>query len=118
VVDGGLKSLTTLVTDLLDVSRLNAKALPISLVVTDPEEVIVAALDELELGPSQVTLDAVPVPMVSADPPLLRRAISNLLLNAKRFNPPQRRIGISLSAFRSTVEIRVVDYGPGCLRRA
>ncbi|MEE8666564.1 MAG: ATP-binding protein [Bifidobacterium mongoliense] len=113
VVDGGLKSLTTLVTDLLDVSRLNAKALPISLVVTDPEEVIVAALDELELGPSQVTLDAVPVPMVSADPPLLRRAISNLLLNAKRFNPPQRRIGISLSAFRSTVEIRVVDYGPG-----
>jgi two-component system sensor histidine kinase KdpD len=43
----------------------------------------------------------------------LRRAISNLLINAERFNPTGRRIAVSLSEFKSRVEVRVIDYGPG-----
>lgn len=113
VASNGLRELTRLVTDLLDVSRLREDALPITLVATDPEAVIVAALDELSIGPAQVSLDITQVPLVCADPPLLRRAISNLLLNAKRFNPMGKRIGILLSGFQRIVEIRIIDYGPG-----
>lgn len=113
VAADGLQDLSTLVTDLLDVSRLREDALPISLVATDPESVIVAALDDVDLGPSLVSLDIDPVPLVCADPPLLRRAVANVLANAQRFTPHGERVGISVSSFRSTVEIRVVDHGPG-----
>lgn len=113
VASSGLKELSKLVTDLLDVSRLKEDALPITLMATDCEDVIVAALDELNMGPDAVQLDIQSVPLVCADPPLLRRAISNLLLNAKRFTTKPKRIVISLSRFRDNVEIRVVDYGPG-----
>ncbi|KFI73037.1 osmosensitive K+ channel histidine kinase [Bifidobacterium minimum] len=113
VASRSLEELTKLVTDLLDVSRLREDALPISLCATDSESVIVGALDELDMGPDKVSLDIHESPLVCADPPLLRRSISNLLLNASRFNPPNRKIGISISAFRERVEIRIIDYGPG-----
>jgi two-component system sensor histidine kinase KdpD len=113
VAANGLEELTHLVTDLLDVSRLHEGALPMVLSATDAESVIVASLDELSIGPEQISLDIATVPLVCADPPLLRRAISNLLINAERFNPSGRRIAVSLSEFKSRVEVRVIDYGPG-----
>lgn len=113
VAADGLSELTKLVTDLLDVSRLREDAMPVSLVATDLEWVIGSVLDELDIGPSGVKLTIDEVPLVCADPPLLRRAIANLLLNAQRFNPSGSQIGISVSLFRHTEEIRVIDYGPG-----
>ncbi|MFT8704837.1 ATP-binding protein [Bifidobacterium aquikefiricola] len=113
LASAGLQELAKLITDLLDVSRLREDALPISLEATDTESIIVTSLDELNMGPREISLDMDRVPLVCADPPLLRRALSNLLLNAKRFNPPDKRIVISVSHFRDRVEIRIVDYGPG-----
>ena len=71
-------------------------------------------LDELHAGPNAINLDLpVDLPLVVADPPLLRRTIHNVLANAQRYNPPDHRIRIAVSTFRSVVQIRVVDYGPG-----
>ncbi|WP_082440462.1 ATP-binding protein [Bifidobacterium aesculapii] len=114
VASNGLKQLTKLVTDLLDVSRIREGALPLSLVATDVGEAIIPLFDELGIGPWSVDLDIAPdLPLVVADPPLLRRALSNVVVNALRFTPKNRRVRIAASAFNGVVEIRVADQGPG-----
>lgn len=109
-----LGALATLVTDLLDVSRLQAGVLTIAEVPTDPAETIAPALDELHLGPTDVTLalnhgDAV----AHADPVLLQRVLVNLLTNAHRYTPAGTSIHVSTSTFADRLEIRIIDRGPG-----
>jgi two-component system sensor histidine kinase KdpD len=107
-----LESLAALVTDLLDVSRLQAGALAVSLMPLDVDDIVMPSLDELGLGPQEVELALDDeLPEVIADPVLLQRVIVNLLANAVRFSPESVRI--SASAFAGTVEIRIVDTGPG-----
>ena len=114
VANVSLGQLTRLVTDLLDVSRIHEGALPLSMVASDVGEAIVPALDDLNIGPSAIDLDIdANLPLVMADPPLLRRAMSNVLINAMRFTPTGERVRISASAFNGLVEIRVADHGPG-----
>jgi two-component system sensor histidine kinase KdpD len=52
-------------------------------------------------------------PDVQADPALLERAIANLIQNAVRHSPPGAPPQITASSYRTTVEIRVIDSGPG-----
>jgi len=112
--DESLATLTGLVTSLLDVSRLEAGALAVTVAPTDVEDVILGALDELGLGPSDVTLDLDPrLPAVLADRGLLARVVVNLLDNARRFAPPGTRVRVSTSSFADHAQIRVIDTGPG-----
>lgn len=112
--DESLMTLSALVTDLLDVSRLQSGVFAILAASIDAADVIVPALDELDLGPDDVELDLDPdVPQIRADPVLLQRVIVNLLANATRHSPPGSRVRISTSTFADTVEVRVIDHGPG-----
>ena len=109
-----LESLSALVTNLLDVTRLQAGALAVTTVPVDVAEVVLPALDELGLGPADVELDLPQdLPPVIADAGLLQRVIVNLLDNARRFSPGERAVRISASEFAGTVEIRIADRGPG-----
>ncbi|SKB00337.1 two-component system, OmpR family, sensor histidine kinase KdpD [Agreia bicolorata] len=110
-----LDTLAELVTDLLDVSRVEAGVLAVSIIPLDIDDVIVPALDELGLGPESVELAvaADDLPPVLADPVLLQRVLVNLLSNAVRFAPAETRIRLSASSFQGRVELRVVDTGPG-----
>ena len=109
-----LTVLGTLVTDLLDVSRVQAGVLGVSCRPVDVEDVILPALDELHLGPEDVELDLDPaLPAVRADPALLRRVVVNVLANARHFSPSGTRPRLATSAFGGRVEIRIVDHGPG-----
>ncbi len=112
--DESLGTLTALVTDLLDVSRVQAGVLGVSCRPTDVDEVVLPALDELGLGPADVHLDLDPdLPAVQADPALLRRVLVNVLANAVRASPPGVPVSVRTSAFADRVELRVVDHGPG-----
>lgn len=112
--DESLESLAALVTDLLDVSRLQAGVLAVVPIPVDPVDVIAPALDELGLGPADVELDLAPdAPQVLADPVLLQRVIVNLLANAARHAPVHAPVRVTTSSFADTVEIRIVDQGPG-----
>ncbi len=109
-----LATLTGLVTDLLDVSRLQAGVLGVSCRPTDVDDVILPALDELRLGPHDVHLELDPdLPAVRADPALLRRVIVNVLANAVHASPPGVPPRVRTSAFADRVEVRVVDHGRG-----
>ncbi len=112
--DESLESLSALITNLLDVSRLQAGALAVRLDLVDVADVVLPALDELDLGPQLVDLDlGSDISPVFADAGLLQRAIVNVVANGIRFSPPGVQLRISASEFAGTVEIRVTDHGPG-----
>jgi two-component system, OmpR family, sensor histidine kinase KdpD len=115
--DEALSQLANLVTDLLDVSRLQSGVLGVSVMPVDPAEVIMPALDELSLGPADVEIDlGSDVPEMVADPALLQRVVVNLLSNALRYEPAGSRVRLAESSFANQVEIRVIDHGPGFQR--
>ncbi len=109
-----LATLSGLVTSLLDVSRLQAGVLGVSLAPLDTAEAVLPALEELGLGPAEVELEIPPgLPPVLADTVLLQRVLVNLLANAVRFSPPDTKVVLAASAFAGRVEVRVIDCGPG-----
>ena len=112
--DESLSTLAALVTDLLDVSRVEAGVLAISLTPVDAAGMILAAVDELTLHPDVLELAPDPtLPPLLADPVLLQRVLVNVLGNAIRYSPPGTRVRISTSRLGRRAQIRVVDHGPG-----
>ncbi|THG28711.1 ATP-binding protein [Naasia lichenicola] len=109
-----LGSLGTLIGDLLDVSRIQAGALDITIRPTSIDDIIIRALDELGVGPGEVVLTlTADLPAADADPALLQRVLVNLLSNALRFSPPGSAPLVTTSEFGGEVQLRVVDTGPG-----
>jgi two-component system sensor histidine kinase KdpD len=53
------------------------------------------------------------LPALHADPGLLERVLVNLITNALRHSPPGRPPVITASSHGDTVELRVIDHGPG-----
>lgn len=112
--DESLATLSRLVTDLLDVSRVQAGVLAVSLGRVDAGGGVVSALDELSLGPDEVELALDPaLPPLRADPVLLQRVLVNLLTNAVRHSPAGDRVIVSTSRLGERAEIRVADRGEG-----
>jgi two-component system sensor histidine kinase KdpD len=109
-----LEALAELVTNLLDVSRVQAGALAVTIAPTEIADVVFPALEELRAGPGELELDLPDdAPPVLADGVLLQRVVVNLLANALRFSPPGERVLVTSSAFRGSVQLRIVDRGPG-----
>ena len=87
--DGALDRLAGLVDNLLDMSRLQAGALPVHPRPTAVEDVLARALDYLGVEPRSVVLDVEEgLPDVVVDAGLLERAVANIVANAQRFAPP------------------------------
>ena len=112
--DESMRTLTALVTDLLDVSRVQAGVLAVSLRPVDAASVVSAALDELGLGPAEVDLALDPdLPAIVADPVLLQRVLVNVLANAARYRPAGTRVRVATSHLGARAELRVIDHGTG-----
>jgi two-component system sensor histidine kinase KdpD len=112
--DTSLDRLTDLVTNLLDLSRLQAGVLPVLSSPVGLEDVVQRALDSV--APADAPLDVdVPtdLPEVSADAGLLERVIANLVQNALRYSPDGSRVGVTGSVHAGLVELRIIDRGPG-----
>jgi two-component system sensor histidine kinase KdpD len=109
-----LRGLAELLTNLLDVSRVQAGVLAVALQSVDVEDVLPPVLDELGVNPGDVIIDLpLDLPPVTADAVLLRRAVVNLLSNALRYSPEGRPPRVSASTFGGMVEVRISDHGPG-----
>ena len=108
-----LARLATLVENLLDMSRLQAGAVGVTLRPIALDEAVPRALDSTD-GAAAVILD-VPdtLPEVQADPGLLERVLVNLLTNALRHSPPDVPPCVTGSAHGDRVELRIIDHGPG-----
>lgn len=109
-----LHALAALVTNLLDVSRVQAGVLGVTLTDVDVDDVLPVVLDELQLPPGAIELDvAEDVPSVRADAVLLQRAMVNIVTNALRYSPEDTPPLIAASTFGGKVQVRIIDHGPG-----
>ncbi|MDQ7904387.1 DUF4118 domain-containing protein [Phytohabitans sp. ZYX-F-186] len=112
--DESLDKLARLVANLLDMSRLQAGALGLSMAEIGLEDAVPRALDELGPHARAVRVRIPPeLPAVHADPALLERVLVNLIGNALRFSPPQQPPDVTAREQDGTVRLHVVDHGPG-----
>ncbi len=112
--DAALARLSALVENLLDLGQLQAGALTPRPRATALTEVVVPALAALPPGGPAVEVHGLErMPEVFADPPLLARALTQLVANAVRHSPPPHPVLLTASAPADRVELRVADRGPG-----
>ncbi len=111
--EAALDRLTDLVTNLLDLSRLQAGALAVAPQPVGLDDVIAVALGHLSAR-SRVQVEVpTDLPEVLADAGLLERVIANLVENAVRYSPPERPVRITASEYGHILELRISDRGPG-----
>ncbi|MFF5249536.1 DUF4118 domain-containing protein [Streptosporangium sp. NPDC000095] len=117
--DESLVKLDRLVTNLLDMSRLQAGVLGLALEPTAFEDVVPRAVDDLGPLSRRIEVDlSDDLPEVVADQVLLERILVNLMSNAVRHSPEGRNVLVTAGEYGDQVELRVVDRGAGIPRDA
>jgi two-component system sensor histidine kinase KdpD len=109
-----LDRLARLVANLLDMSRIQAGALGVTIMPTDLREAVSVSLAEVGTEAAGVVAHyPEDLPTVLVDAGLLERALVNVLGNAMRFSPADSPPSIEVDVVEDRVELRVVDHGPG-----
>jgi two-component system sensor histidine kinase KdpD len=113
-IDEEADRLNTLIGNLLDMSRLQSGTFESIQRDVGLDEIVAQALADLGEGSAQVVSE-VPetLPRIHTDAALLERAVANVIGNAVAFSPPGEPVRVQASAVDDTVELRVVDRGPG-----
>ena len=113
-IEADTDRLTALVTNLLDLSRIQAGAVQVKLRPVALEEVVPAALNSLDLAGCRVVVGTLAdLPDVAADAGLLERVVANLVANAVEHSPPGTAVNVDARVDSSAIELRVIDNGPG-----
>ncbi len=120
IVQANTERLNVLVDDLLDVSRIEAGKMELSLFTLDLRPIIGEVVHEMqsrsetENHPMDFILEMPPdLPQVPADEERLRQILDNLVSNAYQYTPPGGRIKISVEALEHEVQVDVADNGIG-----
>ena len=95
--------MTDMVTNLLDMARIQSGAIRVRMEWQSLEEIIGAAIKSSQpaLGARQVTVRIDPdVPLVECDAVLIERVLANLLENAGKFTPPLSPVAIRVRVRR------------------
>ena len=112
--DESIDRLTALVEDLLQMSRLQAGALAVSMEEVDVRTVIDDALLFLHVPSDVIDIDiAGDATTVWADETLLQRVLANLLANALRYSPPGEYPRVTARRNGQLIDVQVSDTGPG-----
>jgi two-component system, sensor histidine kinase and response regulator len=108
--------LTEMVSQVLDMSRMESGQMPLSLKETDLVALIPPAVATLGPAPSgiSVTYDVPKSPvLVMCDADLISRVVVNLVGNAYKFTPTSGRVCIGVIPEADRVRLTVTDNGPG-----
>jgi two-component system phosphate regulon sensor histidine kinase PhoR len=111
--------LNLLVEDLLELSRLESRRLPLKFQPVQLRACIAKALERSDslintVGASVIVDIAEEIPLVEADPVKLEQAIFNLLDNALKYGAkPDLKVWVSTKRSGSDLVLEVKDNGPG-----
>ncbi len=108
--------LERLVNNLLEMTKLEAKAVKPRLEQQYPGEVVGSAIMRLEkkLGDRKLETHIEPdLPLVPMDALLIEQVLVNLVENAIKYTPAENPIEISLRLEEGQVAVEVMDKGPG-----
>ena len=118
LIERATQGMERLVTDLLDIARIDSGAFVVQTKPVDLAAVIRQAIDlcESQAAARNVALEAeVPdtLPRIGADPDRLLQLLSNLLGNAVKFSLPNTAVIVRAAASSRGVEVSVADSGVG-----
>jgi two-component system phosphate regulon sensor histidine kinase PhoR len=111
-------TLVHLVSELLELARIESGKVPLVLKTARPEELLAQSSERLglqaERGRLELRLECPPgLPPVLADAGRMQQVLVNLLHNAIKFTPPGGSISLSARAVSGQVEFTVQDTGVG-----
>jgi signal transduction histidine kinase len=111
------RRMTRMVSDLLDLARLESGQTPLERTPIDPSGLLhqAAATVQLQAQEARVALqvESAPLPVIQADPDRLRRALINLVDNALRHTPPGGSVTLRGDVIPQAVILSVRDTGQG-----
>ncbi|WP_458318439.1 ATP-binding protein [Mycolicibacterium brisbanense] len=105
-----------LVTDLLDLSRIEGGAIPLQVSWFDVDEFLHDAVEHVSVSASTVPVDirvSPPDLKAVADPARLRQVVVNLVDNAIRHSPAGGSVTVRASRGPAGLRLEVADQGPG-----
>ena len=110
--------LRRLADDLQELSRAEARQIPLAIQQVDPAEIVRAALDRLALSFAEKDLSLTSdvserLPRVKADPSRAIQVLSNVLTNALRYTPSPGEVHLAVRPISGEVEFSVRDSGVG-----
>jgi two-component system, OmpR family, sensor histidine kinase KdpD len=111
---GEAERLDRLVSNLLDLSRLQAAAANPEPEVSTIEDLVLQALDSVEAAGDRIEV-SLPEDSASVrvDTHQVERVLANLVENALHYSPPSEPVRVQVSESGSEVLVRVIDRGPG-----
>lgn len=120
IVKSNTERLNVLVSDLLDVSRIESGRVMLSMHTVDLQELAHEVVDELvrrsrkENKPIDVSVESdEELPHVMADQERVRQILGNLIDNAYNYTPANGRITVSMHKVDGSVQVDVKDTGIG-----
>jgi two-component system sensor histidine kinase KdpD len=116
VVSTETDRLERMVTDLLDLSRIEAGAVNPQTDWCDLNDTIARSAEHVRLqrGNFPIKIDVAPdLPLVRADSAQLERVFTNLIDNAVKFSPTGKPVEVRGISANGRVTIRVIDHGRG-----
>jgi PAS domain S-box-containing protein len=111
-----VKKLTSLVSDLLDVSKIEAGKLQLGIEQFDIKPVVDGAIELIKHSNNnynislQTSIDSL---IISGDPHRIEQVLINLLTNAIKYSPGKDKVEVYLNTKGNKVMIGVKDYGVG-----
>ena len=108
--------LNNVVTNLLDLSRLNSGMLSLKKDWHDINDLIAVVLSELQNNLSDhpvATKTAEPLPLIRIDFNLFKQALINLLSNAATYTRSGTAIEVETIVAENTIILKITDNGPG-----
>lgn len=120
-IDVEAERLNRIVSNLLDMSRIQAGALRPQLEVLPTEETLRAVVDRCatSLRDHSVRIELAPdLPPLLADPIMLEEVLVNLLENVARYTPSGTAARVAAVEENGRIAIRVEDAGPGLPEQA
>jgi signal transduction histidine kinase len=107
-----------LVGDLVDVASIEADTLAVRSEVGDPAKLVLEVVDTFQTQAAEAGVTLVadvisPLPLVSFDPARILQVLTNLLINAIKFTPPNGRVVVLVdrSTMRSDLESAIPGRG-------
>jgi two-component system phosphate regulon sensor histidine kinase PhoR len=117
-IETEVDSLSLLVTELLELSRIESGRVPLNLVPTRPIDIVQPAVERLQLQVDRSGLNLhvdcrEDLPAVMADASRVQQVLVNLLHNAIKFTTPEGEVNVSAIRQEQWVQFAVSDTGIG-----
>jgi two-component system phosphate regulon sensor histidine kinase PhoR len=111
-------ALTQMVNELLELSRIESRQVPLQLAPATIEEVILPAVERLRPQAERAGLNLMvtllpDLPRVQADIERAQQVVTNLVHNAIKFTPPGGQVAVSAEVMGEEMVIAVRDTGMG-----